>query len=87
MQSQFDQIGEREKKINGWWIESNPYAKSQEDALKRQKKLRNAFRVYLCSVCLNVWQSAHTGDFSEISYYKDFPTYKLKRRECDKCRG
>ena len=41
------------------------------------KKLR------LCKSCNKVWEIS--GQTKKYLYYENFPTYKLKRKKCEKC--
>lgn len=81
-------LSEKEKKINGWWIVENPYVESYKRSVEKQRDKRGEFDVYHCSACSKTWQKAYSGSIRsgfEILYYRDFPTYKLIRKECSKC--
>ena len=78
----------KENRINGWWINENPYIESYARSIEKAKEEKREFRVYYCKCCSKSWQTAFSGSARsglEILYYIDFPTYKLKRKRCPKC--
>jgi len=51
------------------------------------KKCKVRFNVCLCTECNRVYElNVFTNDGAKTYYYKDFPTYKLERRECIYCK-
>tara|TARA_Y100000310_G_scaffold343634_1_gene452197 strand:+ start:691 stop:954 length:264 start_codon:yes stop_codon:yes gene_type:complete len=80
-------ISKKEYSINGWWMPTDPY----EIQKLRHKQLTNVnsnhkFKVYLCTSCSRVYESAwECGVGRQLYYYKDFPTLGLKRIKCKYC--
>tara|TARA_Y100001938_G_C8064218_1_gene419162 strand:- start:793 stop:1053 length:261 start_codon:yes stop_codon:yes gene_type:complete len=77
----------KENRINGWWINENPYSDSQARANEKARDQRNEFKVYYCKSCSSCYQIDFTyyKNGYEVLYYKDFPSYRLKRKRCPKC--
>ena len=45
------------------------------------------FHVYMCNKCNRVYeQNPFLNEGAKIYFYKDFPTYKLERKECVFCK-
>tara|TARA_R100000808_G_scaffold24806_1_gene58450 strand:- start:3130 stop:3414 length:285 start_codon:yes stop_codon:yes gene_type:complete len=81
-------LTEKENKINGWWINENPYVESYARSVEKSREHRNEFKVYYCNCCSRSYQidsSYYAKGGHEVYYYKDFPTYKLKRKICIRC--
>ena len=78
------------QKSNSWIIRDE---KQTENTIRyRSKKglLRHdyaRFHVYMCEKCNRVYeQNPFLNEGAKIYFYKDFPTYKLERRECIFCK-
>ena len=66
-------------------IEQNMRYSNKRGIMKYDKA---RFNVYLCVECDRVYeQNVFTNDGAKIYFYKDFPTYKLKRKECFYCKN
>ena len=51
------------------------------------KQERPRFHVFVCEKCNRVYeQNPFLNEGAKIYFYKDFPTYKLERRECVYCK-
>ena len=59
-------------------------SRDKYDNNKRKRLVRESYRLKLCSVCDRVWENETIGT---IAYYKNFPTYGLKRVSCRHCKG
>ena len=73
---------------NSWLVPTDPYDRNK---IKRAKHRNNggvSFNVFLCPLCNYAYEDVlFNGEEKKIMYYKDFPTYKLRRICCDKCDG
>ena len=56
----------------------------------KNKKLNNIgarFHVYVCNKCNCVFeQNPFLNEDAKVFFYKDFPTYKLERKQCIYCK-
>ena len=72
-----------------WWIPgSDPYPE-RHTKIKEERKLENSqeqFTVNFCTICETAYQHSWDGHSSKSFYFRDFPTYGLKRRKCEKCK-
>lgn len=41
-------------------------------------------KLHLCKNCKKVWEISN--ETKRYIYYENFPTYKLERKECKKCK-
>ena len=75
-----------EQSINGWCIPTDPYDNREYRYKKKNFDRVYGFRVYLCPICLRVYEDAwNYGTGNQLMYYEDFPTFKLRRIQCTTC--
>jgi hypothetical protein len=80
------------KKIDNSWIIRDDL-QTKYNIRYREKKgnykhEKPRFHVFVCEKCKRVYeQNPFLNEGARVYYYKDFPTYKLKRRTCDSCNG
>ena len=76
--------------VNSWIVRNEDQTKH---ALRSREKRgsvkyeRLRFHIYVCGGCNRVYeQNPFLNEGAKIYFYKDFPTYKLERRECIFCK-
>ena len=76
--------------VNSWMIRDEYQTKYNLRYRDRKCTLNHdgaRFHVYMCSKCNRVYeQNPFLNEGAKIYFYKDFPTYKLERRECVFCK-
>ena len=60
-----------------WQKEIRPYGSTKPHKVSEKLKY--------CKTCNHVWEMDWQSKC--VLHYRDFPTYKLKRQECKKCKG
>ena len=66
------------------WLVANPIPELAQESFTA-KWCFSDFRVKYCKRCLNVWDINNSTAFCDITYYKDFPKYKLPKADCYVC--
>ena len=76
--------------VNSWIIRDDYQTKYNLRYRERKGILKHdaaRFHVYVCEKCNRVYeQNPFLNEGAKIYFYKDFPTYKLERRECVYCK-
>ena len=79
------------KTVNSWVVRNENQTKCNiryRDKSGRIKDDMARFHVYVCEECNRVYeQNPFLNEGAKIYFYKDFPTYKLERRECVYCKN
>ena len=73
--------------INDWGLHYNVDWRNMSYT-RRAKETRENFSVYVCPKCSVAFEITNDqyNKTKNTSYYKDFPTLGLKRKECFRCR-
>ena len=78
------------EKVNSWILRDEHLTKFNLRYKNRKGILNHngaRFHVYMCDKCNRVYeQNPFLNEGAKIYFYKDFPTYKLERRECIFCK-
>jgi hypothetical protein len=61
-------------------IEANKKSRTEN------KEFSSGFTPRLCNACDRVWDRAIPGRNVKLEYYKDFPTYGMRREDCPPCK-
>ena len=76
--------------VNSWIIRDDYQTKYNLRYRERKGILKHAaarFHVYVCEKCNRVYeQNPFLNEGAKIYFYKDFPTYRLERKECIYCK-
>ena len=75
--------------INSWMLKNNEQTKFNLRYRGKKGVLKHngtRFHVFMCNNCNRVYeQNPFLNEGAKIYFYKDFPTYKLERKECVYC--
>tara|TARA_R100001530_G_C4243501_1_gene135932 strand:- start:260 stop:487 length:228 start_codon:yes stop_codon:yes gene_type:complete len=67
-------------KNNHWWWNSDSSYIRRDDV-----EPMSDFRGFYCNICTNVWEVAYVHGKRKLFKYDEFPSYKLKRKDCIEC--
>jgi len=77
----------KKKKKKIWWLPSYHFTPQEKQPGEVNNYKYGDFSVTMCTKCEKAWEYGLVGKKRVPIYYDDFPTFKLKDKDCPACEG